>query len=781
MRDSAGNIHELTSDLVRLAVGVNDVRVSPADTVVSMGSIVKFTAMGLDSTGEEVSEVELDTVAWSLAGSGFISREGYLQVLRVGEVYVIGEYGGLRDTALVVVDSGSVSFPSAGDSTFILKIGRDLELHVPLLPLPGRTDTVMELYFLREEQRPPGFRLTGPAVVFQEKEGQEKWSFGDSTLLRFQIDSLMADPGEMVRIYVYEKTDDQGGSWIQLSGVREIDNWISIKTDSLGTYLVGLDTSAPTLEWIERRAAANAYRTIGFAFRTNDNIANPEVRLRVRRGGAGIDNVYPLVYQAGVRAFDTVPGSLVTERGLWYSIEVSDGANLTSLDSVDVTVNIDSGTALPAHIVYPEDRYNMISVPLNPLERLVRDLFFDDWGPYDPERWRLFDYVSGFTELRGEDEIASGRGYWLRTRGFSPRITLSASQTHPVLRSFAVPVVPGWNAISNPFMFNVDVAGVTLQNGVPVQYLYAYENDLWLTRPEILLRGLEPWKGYVIWIDSAGGIQSTDSVRIAPVEYIAPVGKRGAGKRGKYVVLSAESGLYRDGLAIFGYNYPGSRNGKDARDHFKPRFFRKPLELEVSVPWDRNTPYLTDYRGAIGEGQSWSFRIMNATGEDAALTFKGLRDIPEGMRAVLLDETRAAVRELETSSVKYRSQSPEPEEFEILIGTPEFLEKRIQDFISRHRVFALKQNYPNPFATWTSIRYSLPSSKEDFFRVRLEVFDIKGRLAVELVNKRQASDLYTVRWNGVDAEGTALPSGTYICRLRAGTRWEAKKKMVLLR
>ena len=85
--------------------------------------------------------------------------------------------------------------------------------------------------------------------------------------------------------------------------------------------------------------------------------------------------------------------------------------------------------------------------------------------------------------------------------------------------------------------------------------------------------------------------------------------------------------------------------------------------------------------------------------------------------------------------------------------------------------FILNQNYPNPFNSYTTITYVLPKSEY----VKLEVFDITGRLVSKLVNKKQLAGSYIVSFKGLN-----LSSGVYIYRLNAGN-FESKKKMILVR
>jgi len=83
----------------------------------------------------------------------------------------------------------------------------------------------------------------------------------------------------------------------------------------------------------------------------------------------------------------------------------------------------------------------------------------------------------------------------------------------------------------------------------------------------------------------------------------------------------------------------------------------------------------------------------------------------------------------------------------------------------------LEQNYPNPFNPTTRINYALSQQSD----VRLEVFDITGKLVKTLVDTRLSPGQYTISWNGRNAFGDIAVSGVYVYRMQAGSQIESKK------
>lgn len=89
---------------------------------------------------------------------------------------------------------------------------------------------------------------------------------------------------------------------------------------------------------------------------------------------------------------------------------------------------------------------------------------------------------------------------------------------------------------------------------------------------------------------------------------------------------------------------------------------------------------------------------------------------------------------------------------------------------------SLAQNAPNPVASRTAIRFTLPAEGP----VALEVFDISGRRVRTLVDRRMPAGEFEVRWNGADDRGTRVGAGVYFYRLEADRR-VLTRRMVLLK
>ena len=91
-------------------------------------------------------------------------------------------------------------------------------------------------------------------------------------------------------------------------------------------------------------------------------------------------------------------------------------------------------------------------------------------------------------------------------------------------------------------------------------------------------------------------------------------------------------------------------------------------------------------------------------------------------------------------------------------------------------VYALSQNYPNPFKTKTGIHYQLPQPNV----VTIVIYNVSGQRIRTLVNEHKGAGFYTVHWNGQSQNGQKVSSGVYFCRMIAG-EYTSVKKILLTR
>ncbi len=87
----------------------------------------------------------------------------------------------------------------------------------------------------------------------------------------------------------------------------------------------------------------------------------------------------------------------------------------------------------------------------------------------------------------------------------------------------------------------------------------------------------------------------------------------------------------------------------------------------------------------------------------------------------------------------------------------------------------LQQNFPNPFNPTATIRFEIARPQH----VRLNIYDIRGRLVRTLVDELRQANSYEVVWDGTNNRGGAVASGVYFYRMTAGGFVQTHKMMLL--
>ncbi len=87
------------------------------------------------------------------------------------------------------------------------------------------------------------------------------------------------------------------------------------------------------------------------------------------------------------------------------------------------------------------------------------------------------------------------------------------------------------------------------------------------------------------------------------------------------------------------------------------------------------------------------------------------------------------------------------------------------------------RNHPNPFNPRTVISFEIPAAGN----ATLSIYDSRGRLVANLLDRWCAAGAHTAPWAGMDARGATLPSGQYFARLSVEGGLQRALKMTLLR
>ena len=164
-------------------------------------------------------------------------------------------------------------------------------------------------------------------------------------------------------------------------------------------------------------------------------------------------------------------------------------------------------------------------------------------------------------------------------------------------------------------------------------------------------------------------------------------------------------------------------------------------------PHISSAEYMSDLRFAYWDGSDWQIEVVDNT-------------VCCGWTSLAIDgcgycHIAYYNDEYEIYALKYARRAP-------TTGVEE---------ISIPMVFHLAQNYPNPFQSSTSIKYSLPKSSN----VKIQIYNVKGQLVETLIDRPMPAGIHTVDWDGKD-----MSSGIYFCKFDTDNG-SITKKMLLAR
>jgi hypothetical protein len=100
-----------------------------------------------------------------------------------------------------------------------------------------------------------------------------------------------------------------------------------------------------------------------------------------------------------------------------------------------------------------------------------------------------------------------------------------------------------------------------------------------------------------------------------------------------------------------------------------------------------------------------------------------------------------------------------------------FIQADVQKSHQQVTSFGLAQNYPNPFNATTSIHFTLPRTTQAVIRV----YNSAGKLVRILVDRKLGQGNHVITWNGRDALGRSVASGTYFYELNCPSYRKIKK------
>jgi hypothetical protein len=373
-----------------------------------------------------------------------------------------------------------------------------------------------------------------------------------------------------------------------------------------------------------------------------------------------------------------------------------------------------------------------------------------------------YDGTSAFT-------FAAGKAYWLIKK--NPWTVNTSVNTAVLDTSVSVRIAlhSGWNLITNPFLHSVPWSSIQLANEPSASSpIWSYGGVNGFEQSTTL----EPYVGYYFF--------NTDNVAYIRVPYGATSGvwrkPDSTEQDGWTVTMAAQSGEYTDRTLMFGVREDASE-GLDRYDYRKPRamgtlagtmFVRPDLDSVFAA-------FATDFRPPIQSLARWPFALQTPAKEAVTLRFEGIGQIPEGLDVAVIDHVHARYSDLRTSQEYLYTPATATGQLTVAVGTPEAMAAVLGDVVPK--VFALDNNFPNPFNPSTTLPVAVPHTAE----ITLKVYNILGEEVRTLFTGQVEAGRHWLVWDGRSNAGAPVATGVYLARLTAESGVSMVQKMLLMK
>ena len=404
-----------------------------------------------------------------------------------------------------------------------------------------------------------------------------------------------------------------------------------------------------------------------------------------------------------------------------------------------------------------QSNYNLFSVPLALNNDQIAGVF-EELGPYDNTKWRLFQYENGnLTEYtEGLNTIGRGKGYWLIIKDQVSLNTGSGTTELIDDEPFKLELNQGWNAIGNPYGFIISWLDILEYNGITSGFdldILIYEGGSSYQRSGVL----RPFQGAFAFVES-------DITLAVPMEknIVIQGGRRGAphhvnDENNWEIALNLSTANLRDYLGGLGMKQDADVS-KDVYDRVRAPRFIEYLDVNFPKP-EYFAPEFSKDIVPTSDQYIWEFTVeTNSADPEIKLEWSGVTVGDYDKELWLYNKDREVIVNMQEVQ-HYEFSNQGTHNFAIYYGDREFIEREL---LPARAVLAAA--YPNPFTDNLTVLFTLPGSI-DSDMIRLSVFDLMGRKVKDIWEDAYRPGFYEISWDGTNASGTPVAVGTYLIRL----------------
>jgi autotransporter-associated beta strand protein len=718
-------------------------RIRPDTLKLRTGESGRFAAFARAFDGSD-SAVSGGALAWSWSVALGTLDTGRVAATRTGTSRIVAQGFGMADTAWLVVADPDTSTTLPGGSeldttlapstdSVTLAAGRGVAVVVP--PHAGTVRVAVSI--VDSPLVGVGVAAADSAIVVRSSAPDSLVVKAPASLVAAKLRSDLGNPSVF-------RMDSTGS--VHLVPSTAGDSTIVFRAAGVQAYWLGYDTLAPVVA-ATLGSDSISTKPVVIGWRLRDNVAETGIWLCLLEAGRAVPRCSLLARS------DSASGSLSLAKaslplGGMVWLEGRDSRDTTRTPRRDVVVKLDT---IRSPWKRTEDRYEMLALPYVAGRGSAHQVFSTLWGNDDDRTWRAFGAAGGaFVEiLSGEPMDAKGRGFWARTRGTDLRIWSLGYWTTPMSKPVAIRLEPGWNAVGNPYGFDVPWSEVFALSGLDSSLLvgpYGFDaaNQGW-TIPDTA-RIWPAWKGAALF--HAGK---------TPVDLLVPsLAADAAGKRRLPPFTAARASTPDAGFRVsVAASQPGDTAPKVwiglatvGRAFPMPPLPVSGLRAALLEPGRGNLPFLSVARTPHDTNTTWTLRVAGLV-PGVPLVLDVDRSDADTAREVWLHDDKSGRWLPATGRLEIATGSEELRTFALRIGPAPAGSAVPRNFGFENR---------GPLVAW-----SLPDDMGRV-RVRIDAYDLRGCLLENVVDELLDPGTYA------RALEVRSPIHQYLLVLRAGGR-----------
>lgn len=642
-------------------------------------------------------------------------------------------------TSVITTDMNGKSSSAEFGTTPTSTDGFDASLDIPLPPAP--TGDYLQLYFNRSDFGGSlGDKYRSDFKAFSDYEtSNSHWQLSlFSTFAGNDTLRIVRPVGFTAPIKVI---DDQGDEYVNFSGDLEFEYEISAGEILLFDIIVG-DIFPPQLSldaimdgpqiWDKSLA-----RTLSWTVTDPSGISNNFVEVSYD-GGSNWQNIYSGTDNS--YSFTPDPAITLNESTL-FRVTATDGASSSFANSITETGSDAITIVSNTQDLNYSNGWQMVGSPF--AGDIQQSSVLSDVIRY---RWNTesFEYLL-------IDTYPANEGIWLGAYSDgSDQLVGGIGETDANVTLFA-----GWNMVTVPLFRDVNTDSILVFDGINSKTFSQAVSNFELTIPQKyngsgyeIAENLEYFSSY--WI----GVTSDSLELTLPIHRFSPVLKQSIVVEDDELQLTVIDGEFEQQLVIRVGGEPSQPAPPPAPNAYKIGFIGESTILGNTY---------TQYSLSNSEQDGTEIPML-IEGPERFVTLKwqktGFESVPITLKASDNYSLDSESGSIEISSTELS---------EAVLGIGDYAVS-IEENSGLPESYKLNQNYPNPFNPSTNISFDIPKKSH----VQIEVFNVTGQKVATVVDRTYTAGSFTVQF-----DASALSTGTYVYRIKAGNYTESRKMILI--